>query len=292
MALYEKKIFLNIFWLLPIFSNARQTLCQKNLIFFVSLLYFVSFSVADVLTSKGHFFWNKLITKVCFGPKNLVFNCLCIILPCPDTLGGGDNLTIHAQIKSAPSHTALVLCPCTLPSYSCTLGWWGNLNNTCYNQTCLNLHFPTLVPLSCALPPLCPRAMYSHPVLEPNQPPGETFNTWYFVQCPGNSLNFFFGKIKNSTITKFTVNESICCIQVLRDSFSISYLTLEVALGSNLRVSGRSHLTDSTGDMVSHHILIRLYLSTPKLSKSILAPTVFPSVRLLHCMIEEIIFIK
>ena len=35
--------------------NTKQTLYQKNLIFFVSLLYSDSFSVVDVLTSKRAF---------------------------------------------------------------------------------------------------------------------------------------------------------------------------------------------------------------------------------------------
>ena len=58
MTFIWKWIFLNMFWLLPIFSDTKQTSYQKNVIFFVSLLYSVSFSIVDVPLVKDIFFWN------------------------------------------------------------------------------------------------------------------------------------------------------------------------------------------------------------------------------------------
>ena len=44
----------------------KTKLYQNNLIFFVSLLYSVPFSVVDVLTSKGHFFLKQINSETLF----------------------------------------------------------------------------------------------------------------------------------------------------------------------------------------------------------------------------------
>ena len=64
----------------------------------------------------------------------------------------------------------LRLCECKWGGDS-TCRWWGHLNTTCYNRTCLNfLHWEvvgnekleTLAPLRPSLAPLCPRHLCCH----------------------------------------------------------------------------------------------------------------------------------
>ena len=56
------------------FLGTQQTLYQKNLIFFVSLQYSVSFSAVDVLTSKGHFFLKQINSEslFCYQLVNII----------------------------------------------------------------------------------------------------------------------------------------------------------------------------------------------------------------------------
>ena len=68
MTFIWKWICFNMFWLLPIFSDTKQTFYQKNVIFFVSLPYSASFSIVDVPLVKGIFFLKQINSESLFCP--------------------------------------------------------------------------------------------------------------------------------------------------------------------------------------------------------------------------------